>query len=107
MIRKLLNDPITAYRSIDSLDTNDEQERNNFPVEFLNALNFSGMPPHDLKLKEVAIVVLIRNLNSERNYVYGTRLSVKAQNANVFDAKVLTEKRQDLRLLIQRIDIIE
>ena len=88
MILKLLNGPITAYSSIDSLDTNDEQERNNFPVEFLNTFNFSGMPPHDLKLKEGAIVVLLRNMNSKRDYVYGTRLSVK-----VLDAEVLTEKR--------------
>jgi len=73
MILKLLNGPITAHNSIDSLDTNDEQEINNFPVEFLSTFNFSGMPPHYLKLKEGAIVVLRRNLSSKRDYVYGTR----------------------------------
>ena len=78
MILKILNAPITAYSSIESLDTNDKQERNNFPVEFLNNYNFLEMPRHDLKLNEGAIVVLLRNMNSKRDYVYGTRLSVKA-----------------------------
>ena len=36
-----------------------------------------------------------------------TERAVKVLHANVLDAEVLTEKRQDLRVLIPRIDIIE
>ncbi|XP_074328239.1 uncharacterized protein LOC141666144 [Apium graveolens] len=34
-----------------------------FPIEYLNFLNIDGMPPHDLKLKVGAVVMLMRNLN--------------------------------------------
>ena len=74
MILKLLNGPITAHNSIDSLDTNDEQEINNFPVEFLSTFNFSGMPPHYLKLKEgIMYTERVYIIPSKWDYVYGTR----------------------------------
>ena len=95
-----------VYLSIDSLDTNDEQERSNFPIEFLNTLNFSGMPPHELKLKPGAIVMLLRNLNSKKGLCNGTRLSVKGLRDNVIDAEVLTGKARGLKVFIPRIDII-
>ena len=101
-----LDGSFTVYHSIDSLDTNDEQERNNFPIEFLNTLNFSGMPPHELKLKPGAIVMLLRNLNSKKGLCNGTRLSVKALHNNVIDAEVLTGKAHGLKVFIPRIDII-
>ncbi|XP_065670843.1 ATP-dependent DNA helicase pif1-like [Hydra vulgaris] len=37
---------VKNYLSADQIDTDDLNERNNFPVEFLNSLTPSGMPPH-------------------------------------------------------------
>ena len=36
---------VKIYLSADQIDTNDLNERNNFPVAFLNSLTPSGMPP--------------------------------------------------------------
>ncbi|XP_021968097.1 uncharacterized protein LOC110863154 [Folsomia candida] len=40
-----------TYISTDSLMTDVDSDRDDYPVEFLNSLNPSGMPPHELKLK--------------------------------------------------------
>ena len=53
-----------VYLSIDTAEDDNEQK---FDVilstEFLNSLTPNGFPPHKLKLKVDAIVVLLRNLN--------------------------------------------
>lgn len=53
----------TIYHSTDSICSDDDAEINNFPVEFLNSINISGLPPHELKLKTNCIVMLIRNIS--------------------------------------------
>ena len=40
-----LSGEVKIYLSADQIDTDDLNERNNFPVEFLNCLTPSGMPP--------------------------------------------------------------
>ncbi|CAN1250925.1 ATP-dependent DNA helicase PIF1 [Linum perenne] len=45
-----------------------------YPVEFLNALTFNGMPEHQLRLKPYAIVMLLRNLNPSAGLCNGTRI---------------------------------
>ena len=94
-----------TYLSIDTLDTNDEEERQNYPTEFLNTLNLSGMPPHELKLKGV-VVMLLRNLNSNKGLCNGTRMTVTRLNDNVIEATVLTGKAKDTTVFIPRIDLI-
>ncbi|XP_065662645.1 uncharacterized protein LOC136085282 [Hydra vulgaris] len=54
---------VKIYVSADQIDTDDLNERNNFPVEFLNSLTPSGMPPHCLKLKIGCVIILLRNLD--------------------------------------------
>ncbi|RAW20447.1 hypothetical protein PC110_g23111, partial [Phytophthora cactorum] len=57
------------YRCVECLDGDDELERQEhgdlYPPEFLNTISLSGMPPHTLKLKVGAPVMLIRNLNTK------------------------------------------
>lgn len=48
------------YYSYDKIICDNEMEINNYPVEFLNSLNVSGLPTHKLILKVNCIVLLIR-----------------------------------------------
>ncbi|CAN1831049.1 ATP-dependent DNA helicase PIF1 [Linum perenne] len=65
------------YLSSDTLTTpgpNQTRLEAEYPVEFLNALTFNGMPEHQLRLKPYAIVMLLRNLNPSAGLCNGTRI---------------------------------
>ncbi|KAK1368105.1 hypothetical protein POM88_034198 [Heracleum sosnowskyi] len=47
-----------------------------YPPEFLHTLQFSGIPNHDIKLKEGTPIMLLRNLNQSEGLSNGTRLIV-------------------------------
>ena len=63
-----------------------------FPAEFLNSLNPSGLPPHVLRLKPYAEIMLLRNLNPSIGLMNGTRLQVKKLLDNVIIATILGGK---------------
>ena len=56
-----------TYHSYDNILCDDDNEINSYPVEFLNSLTLSGLPPHKLVLKVNCIVLLIRNLNTRKH----------------------------------------
>jgi ATP-dependent DNA helicase PIF1 len=58
--------------------------------EALNKFNPSGLPLHELKLKEGAIIVLLKNLAVARGLVNGTRMVVKSLHDNIIMAEVIT-----------------
>ncbi|CAN1168518.1 ATP-dependent DNA helicase PIF1 [Linum perenne] len=65
------------YLSSDTLTTpgpNQTRLEAEYPVEFLNALTFNGMPEHQLRLKPYAIVMLLCNLNPSAGLCNGTRI---------------------------------
>ncbi len=64
------------YLSIDSIDDSDYHS-NFYTVEYLNTLNFSGLPPHKLRLKINQPVILMRNISNSRGLCNGTRMMVK------------------------------
>ena len=55
----------------------------NYPVEFLNSLDLSGLPLHEIKLKVGAAVMLLRNLDPHSSLCNGTRLIITAIHANL------------------------
>ncbi|GKD16524.1 ATP-dependent DNA helicase PIF1-like protein [Tanacetum coccineum] len=63
---KKLPGPTVTYNNADevckaSSDVLDQKHL--YPVEFLNSLNFPGMPPHALNLKKELPIMLLRNVN--------------------------------------------
>ncbi|GJX09165.1 ATP-dependent DNA helicase PIF1-like protein [Tanacetum coccineum] len=65
MFKKLGGVSMT-YNSVDEIckaSTDTEDQHHLYPVEFLNTLNFPGMPPHALCLKRELPVMLIRNVS--------------------------------------------
>jgi ATP-dependent DNA helicase PIF1 len=73
-IQHLLLGDLVSYKSIDTVC--DAIEAVNYPTEFLNSLDLSGKPPHNLQLKIGSPVILLYNLNPSR-LCNGTRLTIK------------------------------
>src|SRR5579863_9070596 len=65
-VLELIEGETRTYLSIDSIDDANDEDRQNFQVEFLNECAPSGMPLHKLNLKVGAIIMLLRNLNTKR-----------------------------------------
>ena len=70
------------YHSYDKIICDNDNDINNYPVEFLNPLTISGLPPHKIVLKVNCIVLLIRNLNTKEALVNGTRMRIKFMHRN-------------------------
>ena len=63
-----------TYLSADSVNCDDNEETQNYPMEFLNSLTPSGMLPHCLNLKVGSIVMLLHNISLKKGLCNGTRL---------------------------------
>ena len=78
---KEINDTVTQLFSAEEMisyssdSTIDKEE--DVPIEFLNTLNLTGLPQHEIILKKNMPVMLMRNINKERGLCNGTRLIVK------------------------------
>ena len=95
----------TIYKSIDALVDETEDQSTNFPTEFLNQQNPTGIPPHILKLKTGAIVMLIRNLSIKKGLLNGTRLKVLSLHQHFVAAEILTGSNKGDEVYIPRIDL--
>jgi hypothetical protein len=94
-----------TYLSADSVKCNSDEERQNYPTEFLNSLTPSGMPPHRLNLKVNSVVMLLRNLSLRQGLCNGTRLKVTQMHNNCIQATILMGANQGNAVLIPRIKL--
>lgn len=76
-VTNLLPGSHTSYLSIDSIVDQNENNNHFYVPEYLNNLNISGLPPHDLKLKINHPVILMRNISNQAGLCNGTRLIIK------------------------------
>ncbi|UYV81818.1 hypothetical protein LAZ67_20002585 [Cordylochernes scorpioides] len=102
-IQDMLPGSVTEYNSINTMV--DVDDTVNYPSEFLNSLNPSGLPPHHLRLKIGSPIMLLRNLDPPK-LCNGTRLCVKRLLPNVIEATILTGKENGKDVLIPRIPLI-
>ena len=89
------------YRSTDSV-TGSEYE---YPIDFINNPNPSGLPPHKLTLKVNSIIILLRNFDPVNGHCNGTRYRVTALHSHVIDAVIATGPNKGERLHIPRIPL--
>ncbi|XP_065665643.1 uncharacterized protein LOC136087065 [Hydra vulgaris] len=104
-VLQCLSGEVKIYLSADQIETDDLNERNNFPVEFLNSLTPSGMPPYCLKLKIGCAIMLLRNLGLKAGLCNGTRMKVCALQNSYIDAEVLTGVSSGKRVFVPRIQL--
>lgn len=78
---------VTEYKFSNTVVVADEVV--NFPPEFLNSLDLTGLPPHYLLLKMGSPIILLRNLDPPK-LCNGTRLYVKKMLDNVIEVSILT-----------------
>lgn len=97
---------ITIYNSFDSIVSEDPDDEMNYPVEILNDMTPSGMPPHVLALKKNAVIMLLRNLNPQKGLCNGTRLRVIELHDHSILARVLDSHDEGTPVLIPRLILI-
>ena len=75
-----------------------------YPVEYINSLQTSGIPPHHLTLKKNAVVMLLRNLNIRGGLCNGTRLIVQdVINSRLIKATIANGEHKGKTVLIPKI----
>ena len=74
-----------------------------YPLEYLNSLEFPGLPAHKLRLKVGVPVMLLRNLNQKEGLCNGTRLIVTHMGEKVIKTELLTATKKTDPILLPRI----
>lgn len=73
------------------------------PIDYINAMTPTGMPPHELKLKIGATVMLLRNIDLEIGMCNGARCTVLRMEENTISLRLLTGKHAGRNVLLPRI----
>ena len=63
--------------SVNRLVSENDSEILQFSIDFLNSLELTGLPPHELNLEVGAIVILLHNMNVALGLLTGTCLIVR------------------------------
>ena len=88
-----------VFRSYDSVETDSYA----YPVEFLNTLMPSGLPPHKVILKPGCPIMLMRNMDPHKGHCNGTKYVVTRLHNNIIEAEVSGGAFQGNRIFIPRI----
>jgi hypothetical protein len=96
-----------TYFAADKLCTDETDNGINmqYPNEFLNALNPSGLPLFKLDLKVGCPIMLLRNIAPKDGLCNGTRLMVMKCAKHVIEAQILTGDKNGNLVFIPRISL--
>ena len=73
LLASMNGEVFTSYSADKAVDEGDAET---YATEYLNTVNLSNLPPHELKLKIGAPVILLHNLSPSTGLCNGTRLHV-------------------------------
>ncbi|XP_010480897.2 PREDICTED: uncharacterized protein LOC104759696 [Camelina sativa] len=74
-----------------------------YPVEYLNSLEFPGLPKHKITLKIGVPIMLLRVINQKEGMCNGTRMIVTNLGERVLEAEIVTETHVGKKVFIPRI----
>ena len=97
---------LRSYLSLNTIEGDDNESAFNYLTEFLDSLQISGLPPHELRLKKGAIVMLLRNLNVNNGLTNGTRLVVLEMYDNCLKLRIITGANTGAIIFLPRINLI-
>ena len=86
-----------TYESIDSVGPDDAEIL--FSQEFLNNLEFNGIPKHILKLKTNSPIMLLRNMDPADALCNGTRLIIHKLNNHIIECKRINGSNEETILI--------
>ncbi|XP_024984020.1 uncharacterized protein LOC112519933 [Cynara cardunculus var. scolymus] len=78
-----------------------------YPMEFLNSLTVSGLPPHYLWLKIGCPIILLRNIDSSNGLCNGTRLICRGFQQNIIDAEIAVGQHAGKIVFLPRIPLCQ
>ena len=70
-----------------------------------NSLKTSGLPLHELTLKEGAVAILLRNLDQEHGLCNGTRIIITALHNHIIQGVIITGEFAGQKIMIPRITL--
>ncbi|GLU17463.1 hypothetical protein SLE2022_338290 [Rubroshorea leprosula] len=94
-----------SYDSVERLAGKSNHQPLNYAEEYLNSLEFAGLPSHELRLKVGAPIMLMRNLKQNAGLCNGTRLIITRLATKVIEAVILTGSHVGNLVNIPRISL--
>lgn len=103
-----INGEEKIYLSVDSINDAEDAPRGSYndedvSLEFLNSLEFPGLPLHQTGLKVGVPIILLRNLNPRAGLCNGTRMMVVDLGTWVIKARIMTGEFKGNVVLIPHI----
>lgn len=74
-----------------------------YPLDFIHSQTPNSFPPHVLKLKKGAIVMLLRNINVKRQLCNGTRFIIREIGRRILTCEFISGVRRGERVALPRI----
>ena len=101
ILHKVFPGQETVYRSYDTVRNTDKPQL--YPLEFLNTIQVSSIPPHIIRLKIGSPFMLIRTLDPSQGHINGTRYITKNITTRVIHGEIITGEFKGNNIFIPRI----
>ena len=82
-----------VFFSCDRAICDSDEESQNYPLEFLNSITPSGMPPHKLAINVGCTVILLRNLCRNKGLCNGGQLKVLNVYTSILHCEIFSRAR--------------
>ncbi|XP_029124910.1 uncharacterized protein LOC109787689 [Cajanus cajan] len=99
----IINQFLGEKRHLLSFDEVEGDTHNLYQQEYLHSITPSGFPPHNLKVKKGAPLMLLRNIDPKAGLYNGTKLLCRGFFMNMLDVEILTGHNAGKRYFLPRI----